>query len=107
MDVLLSCKQKVAGSRPASGPIPWACSVAGSAPHLQCGGREFDPRRVHQHQVVAHSAERRHAMSEAVGAKPTYLTNASVAQLVEAAGLDPAQCEFESRQMHHSPPWRK
>ena len=58
-------------------------------------------------QVVAHSAERRHAMSEAVGAKPTYLTNASVAQLAEAAGLDPAQCEFESRQMHHSPPWRK
>ena len=46
-------------------------------------------------------------MPEAVGAKPTYLTNASVAQLAEAAGLDPAQCEFESRQMHHSPPWRK
>ena len=58
-------------------------------------------------QVVAHSAERRRAMPEAVGAKPAYLTNASVAQLVEAAGLDPAQCEFESRQMHHSPPWRK
>jgi hypothetical protein len=29
-------------------------------------------------------------MPEVVGAKPTYLTNASVAQLVEAAGLDPA-----------------
>ena len=46
-------------------------------------------------------------MPEALGAKPSYLTNASVAQLAEAAGLDPAQCEFESRQMHHSPPWRK
>ena len=46
-------------------------------------------------------------MPEAVGAKPAYLTNASVAQLEEAAGLDPAQCEFESRQMHHSPSWRK
>ena len=38
-------------------------------------------------------------MPEAVGAKPAYLTNASVAQLVEATGLEPAQCEFESRQM--------
>ena len=32
-------------------------------------------------------------MPEAVGAKPAYLTNASVAQLAEAAGLDPAHVQ--------------
>ena len=28
-------------------PSTRACSAAGSAPHRQCGGRGFDPRRVH------------------------------------------------------------
>ena len=32
-------------------------------------------------------------MSEAVGAKPAYLTSASVAQLVEVTGLDPAHVQ--------------
>ena len=46
-------------------------------------------------QVVAHSAERRRAMPEAVGAKPAYLTNASVAQLAEATGPNPAHVQVQ------------
>jgi hypothetical protein len=35
-------------------------------------------------------------MPEAVGAKPAYLTNASVAQLAEVTGLDPAHVQVRA-----------
>ena len=35
-------------------------------------------------------------MPEAVGAKPAYLTSASVAQLAEVTGLDPAHVQVRS-----------
>ena len=102
VDVHLSCKQRAAGSRPASGSSGWgvprprgrthsslveqhavnvlvpgsnpgvlpqgrtppaqlarthpntrACSAAGSAPQWHCGGRGFEPRRVH-HRMTAY-----------------------------------------------------
>jgi len=47
-------------------------------------------------------------MPEAVGAKPAYLTIASVAQLVEVTGLDPAHVQVRVLpDAPFSPPWRK
>ncbi len=42
----------------------WAASSAGRAPRSQCGGREFDPRAVHQPSLTVHAKAARRSLGE-------------------------------------------
>ena len=48
-----SDKEEVAGPIPATPTLIRARSLVGRAPHLQCGGREFESPRVHHIELAA------------------------------------------------------
>ena len=61
----------------------WACSSVGRAPHLQCGGRDFDILQVHQSfGFVAQKVERRVEGASVAVSKSAEATKMSARSLV-------------------------